>query len=141
MLYLVAIFSTAGVRVNTSKSVLERAQPLWFTERCFGGYQYATSVTCMGSMLQNAMNRSDKTDLRKTAYRYRPAQDSLPLQTCIRQLTVQTCTRQLTVTDVHKIAYRYRPAQDSLPLQNCIRQLPLQTCIRQLTVTDLYKTA
>jgi len=101
MLHLVAIFSTAGVRVNTSKSVLERAQPLWFTERCFGGYQferrqqYATYLTCAGSMLQNAMNRGDKTDLGKTTYRYRPAQDSL---------TYQTCTRQLTLTDLHKTA-------------------------------------
>ena len=93
-LHLVAIFSTAEVRVNTAKSVLERAQRLWFMERCLGGYHFeqhqqkATNLTCMGSMLQNAMNRGGNTDLHKTAYRYRPAQDSLPLQTCIRQLTV-----------------------------------------------------
>jgi hypothetical protein len=53
-LHLAAIFSTAGVRVNTAKSVLERTQRLWFMDRCLGGYhfeqnqQYATNLTCMG---------------------------------------------------------------------------------------------
>jgi hypothetical protein len=84
----VTIFSIAGVRVNTAKSVLERGQRLWFMERCLDGYhferrqQYATDLTCMGSMLQNIMNRG----------------------------TTQTCIRQLTVTDLHKTAYRNRPA-------------------------------
>jgi hypothetical protein len=78
-LHLVAVFSTAGVRVDTAKSVLERAERLWFMERCLGGYHFerrqqnATNLTCMGSMLQNAMNRGDNTDLPKTAYRCRPA--------------------------------------------------------------------
>jgi hypothetical protein len=78
-LHLVAIFSTAEVRVNTAKSVLERAQRLWFMDRSLGGYrfewrqQYVTNLTCMRSTLQDAMNRGDNKELHKTAHRYRPA--------------------------------------------------------------------